>query len=116
MLDLSNERTDTRLSDVKQGQFFCFCVDDPELADMPRHEYTHNAGKPVDASSIYMMIGIPGYLKVKCVNGPDQHNPISKEEFKHHMMYINIHTANMHHCYDSEYVYVVKGIDFSMSV
>ena len=116
MLDLSHERTNIKLCDVKQGQFFCFCKDDPEFADMPRHEYTHNAGKPVDSSSIYMMIYVPRSLKVKRVNRPEDPNPIPKKLFKEYLVYINIHTANMHYCHFSEYVYVVKGIDFSMSV
>ena len=116
MLDLSNAKTDTKLSDIKQGQFFCFCVEDPELADMPRIEYTNNVGKPVDSSSIFMMIGVPGFLKVKNVNHPQDEARISKQQFKKHVVYINIHTANMHHYHGDEYVYVVPGIDFTVSV
>ena len=108
MLDLSNAKTNTKLSDVKQGQFFCFCVEDPE--------YTNNAGKEVDASSMFMMIGVPGYLKVKNVNHPQDETQISKKQFKNHVVYNNNHTANVHHCHGDEYVYVVKGVNFTIPV
>lgn len=116
MLDLSYARTNIKLSDVAPGQFFCLCDDDPVLTDVPRHEYTNQAGKKVDVSSIFMMIGIPGYLKVKHVTLPNDSEPISKKQFKKYVCYINIHTANMHCCNGDEYVYVVPGIDFTVSV
>lgn len=117
MLDLSNERTNVKLADVKQGQFFCFCLEpSTNLADLPEHDYINNAGKEVDNSSMFMMIEIPGYLKVKQVKREEYSEVVSKEGFKKHKFYINIHTSNVHHCHGDEYVYVVPGVDITIPV
>lgn len=116
MLDLSNERTNIKLADVKQGQYFCFCVEEPDLADLPEHDFTNNAGKEVDNSSIFLMIEIPGYLKVKQKVHLQDDSIVSKESFKKHRFYINIHTMNVHHCHGDEYVYVVDGVNITVPV